>query len=86
MTESTTTLVNHEYDRTPYLVTFKNVSGVRDAYGGVAERIVLESHLLTPKAPDSRRRPPPEPPRRRHQTRCWCSCTRSSRAGPTCPS
>ena len=74
MTESTATRVSHEYDRIPYLVTFQNNSGVRDAYGGVAERVVLESHLLTPKR------------QRRRQTRCWCSCTRPSRAGPTCPS
>lgn len=44
-----TTAVKHEYDRIPYLVAYANNSGVRDVYGGVAELVVLESHLLRPK-------------------------------------
>jgi alpha-beta hydrolase superfamily lysophospholipase len=53
MTESAATRARYEYDRIPYLVTFQNNSGVRDVYGGVAERVVLESHLLTPKGKPS---------------------------------
>lgn len=41
--------VKHEYDRIPYLIAYQNDSGVRDVYGGVAELVVLESHLLRPK-------------------------------------
>ena len=44
-----TAAVRYEYDRIPYLVAFHNDSGVRDVYGGVAELVVLESHLLKPK-------------------------------------
>src|SRR5258705_11586286 len=44
--------VKYEYDRIPYLVAYQNNSGVRDVYGGVAELVVLESHLLRPKAPE----------------------------------
>ncbi|WP_197374026.1 alpha/beta hydrolase [Mycolicibacterium baixiangningiae] len=44
-----TTAVRHEYDRIPYLVAYQNTSGVRDVYGGVAELVVLESHLLRPR-------------------------------------
>src|SRR6478752_7713447 len=45
--------VKYEYERIPYLVAYQNTSGVRDVYGGVAELVVLESHLLRPKAPES---------------------------------
>lgn len=41
--------VKHDYDRIPYLVAYQNNSAVRDVYGGVAELVVLESHLLKPK-------------------------------------
>ncbi|MBV8965812.1 MAG: alpha/beta fold hydrolase, partial [Mycobacteriaceae bacterium] len=44
-----TTAVRHAYDRIPHLVAYQNDSGVRDVYGGVAELIVLECHLLRPK-------------------------------------
>lgn len=44
-----TTAVRYEYDRIPYLVAYQNRSGVRDVYGGVAELVVLESHLLRPR-------------------------------------
>ncbi len=53
--------VKHEYDRIPYLVAYQNTSGVRDVYGGVAELVVLESHLLRPKDKPS-------------ETRFWFSC------------
>ena len=39
----------HEYDRIPYLVAYQNDSGIRDVYGGVAELVALESHLLKPR-------------------------------------
>lgn len=39
----------HEYDRIPYLVVYQNDSNVRDVYGGLAEIIALESHLLKPR-------------------------------------
>ena len=39
----------HDYDRIPYLIAYQNDSGVRDVYGGVAELVVLESHLLQPR-------------------------------------
>ena len=64
-----TTAVKYEYDRIPYLVAYQNDSRVRDVYGGVAELVVLESHLLRP--------------RRNRRTPCWCSCIRSA-AAPTC--
>jgi len=38
-----------EYDRIPYLVMFEDTSSYMDTYGGVAETVVLESHLLKPK-------------------------------------
>ena len=41
-------MTKHAYDRIPYLVAFKNESGVRDVYGGVAEMVVLECYLLKP--------------------------------------
>ncbi|BBY17027.1 alpha/beta hydrolase family protein [Mycolicibacterium litorale] len=44
-----TTAVRYEYDRIPYLVAYQNTSAVRDVYGGVAELVVLESHLLRPR-------------------------------------
>lgn len=44
-----TTAIRYEYDRIPYLVAYQNTSGVRDVYGGVAELVVLESHLLRPR-------------------------------------
>lgn len=37
------------YERIPYLVAFKNDSGVRDVYGGLAEIVVLECYQLTPQ-------------------------------------
>ena len=46
----------HEYDRVPYLIAYQNNSGVRDVYGGVADLVVLESHLLRPKDRPSRHR------------------------------
>ena len=49
----TITEVRHEYDRIPYLVAFENNSGVRDVYGGLAELVVLESHLLKPRTRES---------------------------------
>jgi pimeloyl-ACP methyl ester carboxylesterase len=48
-----TTAVKHEYDRLPYLIAFQNNSGVRDVYGGIAELVVLESHLLKPRTRES---------------------------------
>ena len=41
--------MTREYDRIPYLIAYQNDSGVRDVYGGVAELVVLESHLLRPR-------------------------------------
>jgi len=38
----------HDYERVPYLVAFRNNSGVRDVYGGLAELVVLECYLLRP--------------------------------------
>ncbi len=35
-----------KYERVPYLVAFQNNSGVRDAYGGLAETVVLECYQL----------------------------------------
>jgi pimeloyl-ACP methyl ester carboxylesterase len=46
---STATPVKYDYDRIPYLVAYQNDSRVCDVYGGVAELVVLESHLLKPK-------------------------------------
>ncbi len=40
-----------KYDRIPYLVAFQNDSGIRDVYGGLAEIVVLECHLLRPEVP-----------------------------------
>lgn len=37
-----------DYERIPYLVTFKDTSEYRDTYGGVGELVVLESYLLRP--------------------------------------
>ena len=37
------------YQRIPYLVAYQNDSGVRDVYGGLAEVVVLECHLLKPE-------------------------------------
>lgn len=37
------------YQRTPYLVAFENHSAVRDVYGGPAEIVALECHLLQPE-------------------------------------
>ena len=48
-----TTAVKYEYDRIPYLVAYQNDSRVRDVYGGAAELVVLESHLLRPKTKPS---------------------------------
>jgi alpha-beta hydrolase superfamily lysophospholipase len=43
-----------DYQRIPYLIAYQNNSPVRDVYGGVAELVVLESHLLKPaKASDT---------------------------------
>jgi pimeloyl-ACP methyl ester carboxylesterase len=39
------------YERIPYLVAYRNHSGVRDVYGGLAETVVLECHLLRPQIP-----------------------------------
>ena len=39
------------YERIPYLVAFKNDSGVRDVYGGLAEIVVLECYQLKPESP-----------------------------------
>lgn len=39
----------HTYDRIPYLVVFDDDSPYRDTYGGVTEKVVLESYLLRPK-------------------------------------
>jgi len=36
------------YQRIPYLVAYRNDSGVRDVYGGLAEVVALECHLLKP--------------------------------------
>lgn len=36
------------YQRIPYLVAYQNTSGVRDVYGGLAEVVTLECHLLAP--------------------------------------
>ncbi len=38
-----------KYERIPYLVAFKNDSGVRDVYGGLAEIVVLECYELKPE-------------------------------------
>ena len=38
------------YQRIPYLVAYQNNSGVRDVYGGLAEIVALECHLLKPEA------------------------------------
>jgi pimeloyl-ACP methyl ester carboxylesterase len=38
-----------KYERIPYLVAFKNDSGVRDVYGGLAEIVVLECYHLKPQ-------------------------------------
>jgi pimeloyl-ACP methyl ester carboxylesterase len=40
-----------KYERTPYLVAYRNDSGVRDVYGGLAEIVVLECYLLRPQQP-----------------------------------
>lgn len=40
-----------DYERIPYLIAYANTSSVRDVYGGVAETVVLESHLLKPTTP-----------------------------------
>ena len=39
------------YDRLPYLVAYKNDSGVRDVYGGLADIVVLECYHLKPETP-----------------------------------
>ena len=39
------------YDRIPYLVAYKNDSGVRDVYGGLADIVVLECYHLKPETP-----------------------------------
>ena len=39
------------YERIPYLVAYKNDSGVRDVYGGLAEIVVLECYHLKPETP-----------------------------------
>ena len=39
----------HDYDRIPYLIAYRNDSGVRDVYGGLSELVVLESQLLRPR-------------------------------------
>ncbi len=36
------------YERIPYLVAYRNDSGIRDVYGGLAEVVLLECHLLKP--------------------------------------
>lgn len=41
------------YERIPYLVAFKNDSGTRDVYGGLAEIVVLECYLLKPEIPSA---------------------------------
>jgi pimeloyl-ACP methyl ester carboxylesterase len=41
--------IHYEYDRTPYLVTYEDVSGVRDVYGGLADIIALEAQLVKPR-------------------------------------
>jgi len=40
-----------KYERIPYLVAYQNRSGVRDVYGGPAEIVALECHLLRPEVP-----------------------------------
>ena len=40
-----------KYERAPYLVAYRNDSGVRDVYGGLAEIVVLECYLLRPEQP-----------------------------------
>lgn len=40
--------MSSDYQRIPYLVAYQNTSGVRDVYGGLAEVVALECHLLTP--------------------------------------
>ena len=45
--------MTHAYQRIPYLVTYRNDSGVRDVYGGLAEIVVLESYLLKPGIPSN---------------------------------
>ena len=47
--------MTREYDRIPYLIAYQNDSGVRDVYGGVAELVVLESHLLRGNQPIAER-------------------------------
>jgi len=37
------------YDRIPYLVTFEEVSTVKDTYAGPMGRVALEAHLLKPR-------------------------------------
>ncbi|HSA40658.1 MAG TPA: alpha/beta hydrolase, partial [Mycobacterium sp.] len=39
----------HDYNRIPYLIAYRNDSGVRDVYGGLSELVVLESQLLRPR-------------------------------------
>jgi len=43
--------VSSRYERIPYLVAYKNDSGVRDVYGGIDELVVLECYLLRPETP-----------------------------------
>ena len=43
----------HRTERTPYVVQYANESGARDVYGGTADRIVLEAHLVVPVDHDS---------------------------------
>ena len=41
----------YPYKRIPYLVAYRNDSGVRDVYGGLAEVVTLECYLLKPDNP-----------------------------------
>lgn len=40
-------------ERTPYVILYANESGARDVYGGTAEQIMLDAHLVTPVDHDS---------------------------------
>ena len=39
------------YQRIPFLTMFDDTSAFRDTYGGVGERVALESYLLKPDRP-----------------------------------
>lgn len=45
--------MSHHVERTPYVIAYANTSGTRDAYGGLAEMVTLDSILVKPADLDS---------------------------------